>query len=462
VSVALYRPLTLAATVKDRHGVVLTDRTASWSTADVSILTAGAGGVVTTLMPGETDVHADVEGRRGTARVTVTNPVEARALWVTRFEYTTASAASAAKIAEIMKKAGDAHFNIVYFQVRTAGDALYDSDIEPCSPRRCGTLGGPRPGFDPLAVAIAEADRYGIQVHAWLNSMTEWIAGSAAACGQLKDGTVPRHMRYEHPDWQMVTGNGLPQPCLTTSEYTWASPGVPEVRTRLAQVAADIARRYRVAGIHLDRIRYPATTVSYDAPSKATYAAERGGVMPTATSPGWADLRRSFVTAAVREVRDSIRAVNPRLVLSAAVWPVWRAIPTWGGTSKGYDDYFQDPRAWATEGTLDVAAPMTYPSLATSGTYTIKPRECDYLDWTCLLVDHKAAIEGVAGRHMYIGVGAIKGQAETLNQIATGREKQVTGFSVYSFSQVDGWNGWPILASGPFRYPATIPVMGWK
>ena len=461
--VALYRPLALTATVRDRHGVVLIDRIVSWSAMDVTILSIGANGVVTTLAPGQTDVFADVEGRRGTAGVVVTNPVEARALWVTRFEYTTGAAASATKIAEIMKKAGDARFNIVYFQVRTAGDALYNSDIEPCSPRRCGTLGGPRPAFDPLAVAITEAGKNGIQVHAWLNSMTEWIAGSSIACGQLKDGTVPRHMRYANPGWQMLTVNGAPQPCLTTSEYTWASPGVPEVRTRLAQVAGDIVRRYRVAGIHLDRIRYPGTTLSYDAPSKAAYAEGHGGVFPTSnSSPGWADLRRSFINAAVREVRDSIRAVNPGLVLSAAVWPIWRAIPTWGGTSKGYDDYFQDPRAWAAEGTLDVAAAMTYPSLASSGTYTIKPRECDYLDWTCLLMDHKAAIEGVAGRHMYIGVGAIKGRTESLNQIAKGREKQVTGFSVYSFSQVDSWAGWSILANGPFKYPATIPVMGWK
>lgn len=462
-TVALYRPLALTATVRDRHGVVLIDRIVSWSAVDATILSIGTTGAVTTLAPGQTDVSAEVEGRRGTTRVVVTNPVEARALWVTRFEYTNGTAASATKIAEIMKKAGDARFNIVYFQVRTAGDALYDSDIEPCSPRRCGTLGGPRPGFDPLVVAIAEADKYGIQVHAWLNSMTEWIAGSSTACGQLKDGTVPRHMRFANPGWQMLTANETPQPCLTTPEYTWASPGVPEVRTRLAQVAGDIARRYRVAGIHLDRIRYPGTTVSYDGPSKATYAEGHGGAFPTSnSSPGWGDLRRSFINAAVREVRDSMRAVNPRLVLSAAVWPIWRAIPTWGGTSKGYDDYFQDPRAWAAEGTLDVAAAMTYPSLATSGTYTIKPRECDYLDWTCLLMDHKAAIEGVSGRHLYIGVGAIKGQVESLNQIAKGREKQVTGFSVYSFSQVDGWAGWSILANGPFKYPATIPVMGWK
>ncbi|MBA3672946.1 MAG: family 10 glycosylhydrolase, partial [Gemmatimonadaceae bacterium] len=176
----------------------------------------------------------------------------------------------------------------------------------------------------------------------------------------------------------------------------------------------------------------------------------------------WADMRRAFVSAAVREVRDSLRVINPKLVLSAAVWPIWRNIPTWPTYSRGYDDYFQDPRAWAREGTLDVAAPMTYPASSTSTSYVVKSRECDPLDWVCLLVDHKNAIEGGAGRHVYIGVGAIKGKDETLLQIQKGREKGTTGFSVYSFSQVDAFAGWSILGDGPFRYPATIPVMSWK
>jgi uncharacterized lipoprotein YddW (UPF0748 family) len=478
LSIALYRKGALSTTVKDKHGFVLTDRVVTWTSGDASVLTV-AGGEVTTVAPGKSDVHADAEGVRGSASVTVTNPVEARALWVTRFEYTGAASADAAKIASIMKKAGDAHFNIVYFQVRTAGDALYNSDIEPCSPRRCGSLGGTRPSFDPLTVAIAEADKYGIQVHAWLNSLTEWIAGSATACNQLVDnGRTPRHMRFEHPDWQMLTSNGQAQPCLLASgtqpEYTWASPGIPAVRARLAQVAADIARRYRVAGIHLDRIRYPGTTVSYDLPSKLTYAETHAGSFPTTNaSPGWSDLRRSFVTAAVREVRDSIRAVNPALVLSAAVWPIYKPqllgpMPGWStGFSKGFDDYFQDPAAWLAEGTLDVAAPMTYPGTATSATYTIMATECASLDWTCLLMDQKNRVEQIGRRHMYIGVGAIKGEAEIMRQIAKGRERQVTGFSVYSFSQVDNAqnncvNCWAKLAAGPFKYPATIPSMPWK
>ncbi len=266
VTIAMYRGATLRATVRDGSGAVLTGRTITWVTDASSVVTlspAGSTASLVTQSPGQTTVRAIADGKTDTVRVTVTNPVEARALWITRFEYTTSSAADPTKIATIMQKAASANFNIVYFQVRAAGDAFYRSTIEPCSPRVCGTLGGP-PAVDPLAVAITEAAKYGIQVHAWLNALTGWISNTSAACAQLVEST-PRHMLLEHPDWAMVDSTGAPQSCgPATPEYVWVSPGVAGVRTRLAQVAADIARRYPVRGVHLDRIRYPTTQLSWD------------------------------------------------------------------------------------------------------------------------------------------------------------------------------------------------------
>ncbi|HZJ00224.1 MAG TPA: family 10 glycosylhydrolase, partial [Gemmatimonadaceae bacterium] len=96
---------------------------------------------------------------------------EARALWVTRFDYD-----SEAKIARIMETAARAHFNIIYFQARAAGDAYYRSSIEPCAQLLCGKLGG-TPTYDPLEVAVREGHRRGLQVHAYLNALTGRAAG---------------------------------------------------------------------------------------------------------------------------------------------------------------------------------------------------------------------------------------------------------------------------------------------
>ena len=486
-SIALYRTGTLSATVKDRHGFVLTDRAVSWSSGDASVLTV-AGGVVTTVAPGESDVHADAEGVRGTARVTVTNPVEARALWVTRFEYTGPSSVDFNKIATIFQKAASANFNIVYFQVRTSGDALYFSDLEPCSPRMCGTLGGTRPAKDPLAVALAEAAKYGIQVHAWLNAYTGFIAGAgttpSSPCSQFVASTPPNWLKA-HPEWSVSTknfGTGAiarqVDSCTAQTEYMWVSPGVPEVRAQLAKVSADIARRYGplgLKGIHLDRIRFPSNQVSYDQPSQDAFKAATGSFPTSNAQASWLNFRRGFVNQGVKDVYDSVRAVDPSLVLSAAVFPGYRRqdeMATWSATFS-YDDLFQDPQTWTAGGYLDVEVPMIYPATVASTSWTLKPGSgaCSTalkaLDWTCTVMNHRRRIEQGTGRPVYVGVGAIKGWTEIEGQINQGHAMMVTGFSVYSFSQVDNAQGncvdcWAKLAAGPFRYPATIPAMPWK
>jgi uncharacterized lipoprotein YddW (UPF0748 family) len=485
LSVALYRKGALTATVKDRHGFVLTDRVVTWSSGDASVLTV-AGGEVTTVAPGESDMYAAAGGVRGTSHVTVTNPVEARALWVTRFEYTTASAVDFAKIATIFQKAASANFNIVYFQARTSGDALYYSAIEPCSPRMCGSLGGPRPSRDPLVVALEEGAKYGIEVHAWLNAYTGFISGSAAACSQFIAST-PANWLKAHPEWSVSTKNfttGVITPqtanCAGTAEYMWVSPGVPEVRAQLATVAADIARRYGplgLKGIHLDRIRFPSNQVSYDQASQDAFKATGGtNSFPTSNAQAtWLNFRRTFVNQGVKEVYDAVRAVDPSLVLSAAVFPGYRNADEMAGWAAqfSYDDLFQDPAAWTAGGYLDVEVAMSYPATVTSASWTLKPGPgactavAKRLDWTCTVMNHRRRIEQGTGRPVYVGVGAIKGWSEIEGQLNQGHAMLVTGFSVYSFSQVDNAQGncvdcWTKLAAGPFKYKATIPAMPWK
>lgn len=465
-SVALYRTTSFSAVLRDRHGNALTGRTLTWRSTVTGVFTINSlTGVVTTVTPGTGSVVAESEGKSGTGTLVVTNPVEARALWVNRFDY-----ASAANIATIMQRAAQARFNIVYFQVRGHGDALYQSAIEPCAYSLCGSLGGGgvnvTPPYDPLAVAVSEAAKYGIEVHAWLNANTGWVAGNTTNCAKLIEST-PRHMLKAHPDWIMLDRAGTPMPCLTSSEYTWVSPGIPGVRTQLARVAADIVRRYGVKGIHLDRIRYPGTTWSYDTTSVNAWDRANNlaiGTLPSATSAAWADFRRAYVNAEVREVRDSISAVRPATVLSAAVWPIYKTPTGWStGFSRGYDDLYQDTRNWTANGYLDVAAPMTYPGSATSVSYIIKPTYCVSLDWLCLFDDHRAVIENRDHRHMYIGVGAIRGWTDVDLELAAARQRGATGVSVYNYGTLNAIaNVWTTLANGYFKYPATIPAMPWK
>ena len=62
------------------------------------------------------------------------------------------------------------HINTVLLQTRVRGDVIYPSAIEPLSHVFTGVT-GKSPGYDPLAFAIDECHKRGMQLHAWLVTM---------------------------------------------------------------------------------------------------------------------------------------------------------------------------------------------------------------------------------------------------------------------------------------------------
>ena len=368
---------------------------------------------------------------------------EARALWVTRFDYD-----SEAKIARIMETAARAHFNIIYFQARAAGDAYYRSSIEPCAAILCGKLGG-TPAYDPLEVAVREGHKRGLQVHAYLNALTGRAAGIEGQCKTLPepDPGMPRHMLLDHPEWVMSDRTGRKLPCPNSEEYVWVSPSFPEVRTRLARVAADIVRRYDVDGIHLDRIRYPGTAWSWDEASRTEFAKN-----PDLYPADWKAYRTDLVSRMVHETFDSVTAIKPHLVLSAAVWGIYYDKWHWK-TLAGKTDLMQDYRSWARNGFMDVLVPMTY--------YRIKDY-CSRIDWGCTLDEHLQGDERDTGRQMYVGIDASKGAREIVNQIRLARGRGATGFAIFSFTDAENSRVFPLLEAGVFADRASVPGMPWK
>ncbi|HEX6750670.1 MAG TPA: family 10 glycosylhydrolase [Longimicrobium sp.] len=378
--------------------------------------------------------------------------VEARAIWVPRMDYNTAT------IPEVMRLAARAHFNIVYLQVRGPSDALYPSQLDPCSIRLCGRLGGVPPATDPLELAVREAHRNGLQLHAWINALSGWESESSAKCGMLRPSAPgqPNHVLIDHPEWAVRTRSGRLHRCPNGEDYVFLSPAVPGVRTHLARVAADVVRRYDVDGVHLDRIRYPGEEFGWDSAALAEFGRD-----PRADSAGWARFRRELVNRTVREVYDSIHAVRP-VPLSAAVWPIydrrrfgWDALAR--PSSSGIDQYFQDPWTWARDGYFDAAVPMTYSTVTTPA--------CGYTqeqhgDWRCIVRDQVAGVQP-SGRHVYAGILAGLGADEVEREIRIGRELGVNGFSIYFYGQVVSTNLLRRLPEGPFRDVAVVPPMPW-
>src|SRR5215218_4796850 len=108
---------------------------------------------------------------------------EARALWVTtvaNIDWPSKPGLPAeqqrAELLSMFDRAQTAGMNAIFFHVRPNADAVYRSSLEPWASMLTGTQ-GTDPGYDPLELAVAEAHRRGMELHAWINPFR---AGSVA------------------------------------------------------------------------------------------------------------------------------------------------------------------------------------------------------------------------------------------------------------------------------------------
>jgi uncharacterized lipoprotein YddW (UPF0748 family) len=372
---------------------------------------------------------------------------ECRGLWVTRYDWTSLGQAPAPAVIDgMVAKASRAGFNTLFFQVRAAGDAYYTPGLEPWAARlTTGPVSetlGVDPGWDPLAHMLATAHGAGLEVHAYVNVYTAWLAPPTSTYGLLwPPATEPPSMfdRFtygpayaDHPGahgmgyaWRHYDPSG-PMP-LAWRHYLWASPGVDEVQDHLAAVVADVTARYPVDGIHLDRVRYAGPDYSYDPASNLA-----AGDAKTPARDRW---QRGRVTSLVRRITEAGRAQG--LTTSAAVWPY--ASNPWGwNVSTGYDDYYQDAKGWVREGAVDVIVPMMYGG------------EVDDIARWQVVLQGFAADPGLA--HVYPGVGGYYTDfAEVADRIAMARTAGAPGHVVFSFSGVDQFDYWDDFAEGPYR-----------
>lgn len=264
---------------------------------------------------------------------------EIRAIWVTRWDYRSIS-----DIQAIIRNCKSLGLNRIYFQVRGRSDAFYRSSLEPWAEE----LGGKDPGFDPLSIAIAQAKKSGVQLHAWANVLSGW------------KGRVPpkntTHLYHAHPDWFLTDRDG--KTWRLSSHYSMLNPCNSEVRNHLADVFEDLASRYEIDGIHLDYIRFvfPAPgkpdQVPYDNKTLRIFRRETTG-FPSRYPDLWNDFRRRGINTVVHDISRRVRKVRPDCNISAAVI---RDLP------RGRKVFFQDSPTWLQQGWIDEVLPMNYES----------------------------------------------------------------------------------------------------
>lgn len=391
---------------------------------------------------------------------------ELRAVWVSRFDWTSYGvSAQPGDVQNVVNQAASAGFNAIFFQVRAAGDAYYTPGLEPWSPRLTGTLGptlGVHPGWDPLAEMITRAHAAGLQVHAWLNVYPAWQAPPSQSMGALVppiDGVWPPQAlnRFTYHTnggyglgytWRVYDESGhMP---IAWNQYTWASPACPQVRDHIAAVAADIASRYAVDGIHLDNVRYPGRRYSLDPFTQA--ACDADPACSSLTDAGWrADFQRRQVTDLVARITQQTHAIRPGALVSAAVWPVYVSRTGWPATSQGYSDYYQDSHAWVQQRAVDAIAPMVYGA----DLFT------DIDTWGTIVADYLANSGGgwvLPGVGIETNAGACVPFDRIAGQIATARALGAPGHAVFSLKGLERCGYLASLRSGLYAEPAVPPA----
>lgn len=268
---------------------------------------------------------------------------EVRAVWLTTLsglDWPTTYAhgragiqAQKEELCDLLDRLQAAGINTVLLQTRIRGTVIYPSALEPWDGCLSGTP-GKAPGYDPLAFAVEESHRRGMELHAWVVAFP--------VCSQ----TVARQLGKQ------AFHRKHPELCQRTGDRWMMDPGVPETADYLARLCGEIAANYDVDGIHLDYIRYPEKEIPFN--DRTTY--NRYGQRQNK-----AEWRRNNVTRCVTRIHRTVKTLKPWVKMSCA--PVGKAEDLSRYSSRGWNAYHavsQDAQGWLRNGLMDMLFPMMY------------------------------------------------------------------------------------------------------
>ncbi|MEG1441592.1 MAG: family 10 glycosylhydrolase, partial [Oscillospiraceae bacterium] len=286
----------------------------------------------------------------------------------------------------ILDNCQDMGFNSVFFQVRPSGDALYKSSIFPWSKYISGTQGvAPADGFDPLAFAVDEAHKRGMELHAWINPYR--VTNSPSDNSKLAESNPA----VQNPALTFTASDGK-------IHY---NPGESAAIDLIIKGAVEIAENYDVDGIHMDDYFYP--SASFD--DSGTYAYYKDQY------PDCDNWRRSMVDTLVREMDTAVHAVKPNIQFGISPAGIWANSSTLsdGSNTNGSQTFFNgfaDTKGWVEKGYVDYIMPQIY--------WNIGYKAADYttlLHWWSNVVSK--ANNGVK---LYIGEGAYRTTSSPLTE----------------------------------------------
>lgn len=314
------------------------------------------------------------------------------------------------------------NFNTVMFQVRARGETFYQSKIEPMSSIVAGNTSRLNT-FDPLAFALQECRKRGLECHAWIvtyplgtNRHVTNLGGTSVVKKQ------PAIVKQFKEEWFLDPGNPL------TDDY-------------LLSIVKEIVQNYDVDGIHFDYIRYPDNKGRF--PDDANYRRFGRG-------KSLEDWRRDNITRFVTLSYDWIKSVKPWVQVSSSPLGRYREI---GGTGRGwtaYETVYQDAGKWLRTGKHDAVYPMMYYK-----GHLFYPFADDWV----ANANKRIVVPGL-GAYQMIELGWPK--QDIVEQIDYTRTKKMNGQAYFRAENIlSNTKGILFTLNDYYKHPAKLPPMTW-
>lgn len=345
------------------------------------------------------------------------------------------------------------NMNGVCLQVRPMADALYKSSYEPWSSYLTGTR-GQDPGWDPLAFAVEECHKRGIECHAWVNPYRFSNSGG-------RDCNTAQDQALKNSNILMAVGDRVV-----------FNPGLKASRERLLNVCREMIENYDIDGIIFDDYFYPSGGTPEDSSAPDYQLWSNSG-----TTMSIGDWRRANVNLMVKEMYEMVQATKP--YVKFAIGPAGASCSDSNVAKRHgidplskycrasdwqYNQIYSDCVQWLEDGTIDYISPQLY----WKTDHTTNPFG-PMTHWWSYCAEH-------FNRHHYAStniyfMASTNTQAdwnEINAQILLTRQYAKPGTSGVNFYSAKYINGptctglGAFLAKNTFTRKALIPCMDWK
>lgn len=235
------------------------------------------------------------------------------------------------ELREMLNEFRRLNFNIVFFQARARGTTFYKSSIEPQS-----SYFNKKGGFDPLAFAVEECHKRGMECHAWIVTFPM----------NSERKPIPRKS-------QRAAAKKYPENYKLINNRQWyLDPGHPKTKGLILSLTKEIVNNYDIDGIHYDYIRYPNNDRTF--PDDDTFKKYGKGKKLH-------DWRRENINILVSDIYDTVKGLKPWVQVSSSPLGRYKILshaPKDGWTA--YETVFQDAAGWLQNNKHDMLFPMMY------------------------------------------------------------------------------------------------------